>query len=312
MGVRPAGSSEAMVPQFIDKVLSVTGVTVGKIGDVQIFDITEPQGFYHNREDTAQAVRKAIHCLGFTGPFTQGTKLIRDLSVVLLGSVSEERIHPPDSRYPSRDEAERALCYTLNCEHASGLSNVTLTRPSDMESSQFNVDGLSSKECVTLDLIFKYCHCRSLFKSSAGHLGLAPAKTVPGDLITVLLGCPSAMILRPVEDSKYRVVGEALCQGALYGEALLGPLPALIEVVLRSGLRTHAFINRETKEFLSEDPRLGDLPPQWIKEKKPHDQLATNRFVNEITGEVLVGVDPRMSPGLLKERGVDLQVFDLV
>ena len=61
MGVRPAGSSEAMVPQFIDKVLSVTGVTVGKIGDVQIFDITEPQGFI-----TIERIRRKLCAWPFT------------------------------------------------------------------------------------------------------------------------------------------------------------------------------------------------------------------------------------------------------
>src|SRR6266480_810254 len=67
---------------------------------------------------------------------------------------------------------------------------------------------------------------RSFFKTTEGHIGLAPKEAKPGDLVTALLGCNSADLAacsgRQVSSSpeKHSAV-------VINGEAFLGPIPGL-------------------------------------------------------------------------------------
>lgn len=158
-----------------------------------------------------------------------------------------------------------------------------------------------------------YCTNRSIIRGTEGNIGLAPATASPGDVIAALLGCPSIMILRPA-GGRYRVIGEAVYQGFHYGEGFLGPLPDFVEPILYSykeGISWWVFQNQDTKKFLLGDPRLGELPKDWKKEEYD-ERKYFSWFVNEKSGERLANQDPRMRPDALKERGVDLKVFELV
>ncbi|CZR58212.1 uncharacterized protein PAC_08103 [Phialocephala subalpina] len=372
------GLSAATIPHDVGKILPLTGVIVGKIGAIEKFDF--PDADTHQSEATAKEMCQVVSRLGIAGPFIQGSKLVRDLCVVLIGTDFAETNYPPDYNCPTLEAAERALCHVLNYEYAStgsmgsldGASNfsertptcigrtrleipeiASLNVPDGFESQlstelpeanafnvdvpldseilnsgnedqicggtmdEFNLDGLPIGERITFGFVYKSGIHRSLFKSSEGYLGLGPAGTQPGDIIVVLLGCPSAMILRPVQNDKYQVVGEALCQGYLYGEGLLGPLPDSVEPILysseASGCSERSFMNRESKEFFPEDRRLSELPlpPEWSRMEHEDAAFFTD-FVHRETGEVLYGIDPRITPEMLKERRVDLKVFELV
>jgi hypothetical protein len=61
---------------------------------------------------------------------------------------------------------------------------------------------------------------RMLFKTSSGHLGLAPLGSQPGDLLCILLGCRNPVILRPAAHSTYQVVGTCYAHGLMNGEAI--------------------------------------------------------------------------------------------
>ncbi|KAE8443919.1 hypothetical protein EG329_001229 [Mollisiaceae sp. DMI_Dod_QoI] len=216
--------------------------------------------------------------------------------VVQHSEVSNSNISP-DSTFPQIRDTEQAPLLSLN---------------------EITLNGLSPKELETFDYVFKNCAHRSLFKSNLGHIGLAPAEAKPGDIITALLGCPSAMILRHMPHSdQYKIVGEAFCQGTVYGEALLGPLPQFIEPISYYDENTRregwVFFDQDTKSPLEDDPRLGELPAEWRRERYgDQDKGPFSRFVNVNTGEMLDGPDPRMSPEALRERGVDLRVFGVV
>lgn len=56
--------------------------------------------------------------------------------------------------------------------------------------------------------------------SKGGFLGLAPPNALCGDIVTVLLGAPVPIILRPKEGGLYELVGECYVHGAMGGEAL--------------------------------------------------------------------------------------------
>jgi hypothetical protein len=119
----------------------------------------------------------------------------------------------------------------------------------------------------------------------------------------------------------FEVVGECYVHGFMYGESLLGPLPAPWRARKDTG-STGSFLplfwNSETDSESREDPRLEDLPAEW--EKIEEEQWAPE-FVglyfpysphrNTVTGEEIVS-DPRMFPEALKARGVRLEEFTLV
>jgi hypothetical protein len=67
------------------------------------------------------------------------------------------------------------------------------------------------------------------------------------------------------------------------------------------------FLNRETEECHFDDPRLGQLPKGWVKEKDRHWYL----FINKQTGEK-TRFDPRMTIKELTKQGIKLKELYLV
>jgi hypothetical protein len=161
------------------------------------------------------------------------------------------------------------------------------------------------------------CWRRSLVLLEDGSLGIAPTNAMPGDRISVILGCNSAMTLRKVEDDTFQVIGGAYIDGFMQGEAILGSLPAHITPVLRQvstgGGGYHlAFRNEENGRISNEDPRLGPLPPGWKRLSRAFAHFWP-RFENEETGDLRSHrQDPRCDVESLVARGVELQALELV
>ncbi|KAL8987174.1 MAG: hypothetical protein Q9177_003592 [Variospora cf. flavescens] len=147
-----------------------------------------------------------------------------------------------------------------------------------------------------------------------GLIGMAPEACRENDCIVVLLGCQSPIVLRPTDDGSFIVVGECYIQGLMDGEALLGPLPSNWRRVLRFDEEAKgtwdAFIDRDRGIWQVEDPRFGPLTEGWCEEKHPKDHVYT--LFRDKTTDVVDWHDPRMLPSSLRERGVELQDFNLV
>ena len=60
---------------------------------------------------------------------------------------------------------------------------------------------------------------KRFFTTQGGFIGLAPSRTVRGDLVCVLKGATVPFILRQT-DKGYVLVGECYCHGIMYGEAM--------------------------------------------------------------------------------------------
>jgi len=159
------------------------------------------------------------------------------------------------------------------------------------------------------------CAGAALFITKEGRMGLAPRATCKGDVMVVLLGCSSPIVLRPTDSGQYLVVGEAYCDGYMDGEALLGPLDQTLYIASKfdegTGKFWWTYLEHETERCTIDDPRLGELPPGWKKKSYEEDQF-WNWFVNSSNGEEIKGGDPRLSVEALLERGVDLRNFELV
>lgn len=139
-----------------------------------------------------------------------------------------------------------------------------------------------------------------------------------GDIISVLLGCDTPMLIRPDPDGEtFTVVGPAFINGLHDATALLGPLPEPWQVQVfrdRAGRPTiYRVFNPETGELSDEDPRLDPPPDEWMRirrDRTENDPLIFQCFTNTRTGET-INHDPRMSPEALMARGVDIRTFCL-
>ncbi|RSL74638.1 hypothetical protein CEP53_000190 [Fusarium sp. AF-6] len=61
---------------------------------------------------------------------------------------------------------------------------------------------------------------RSFFITSKGWIGIGPDDMAPGDTASILYGARTPFILRPEEQSKWRLVGDSYIHGIMGGEAL--------------------------------------------------------------------------------------------
>lgn len=142
------------------------------------------------------------------------------------------------------------------------------------------------------------------------------ANSIIDDLLCVLLGCDSPMLLRPTASGDFLVVGECYVHGLMDGEALLGPIPNQWRIEMRKGdgFDKPFFHNTSIGESSTEDPRLRPLPVEWEivpRNRRQEDPYFFKDFRNRTTAEVMTS-DPRMLPEVLKERGVKLETFQLI
>ncbi len=141
--------------------------------------------------------------------------------------------------------------------------------------------GLGTEAHKFLNAASHYLKDKLIITTREGYIGLAPPKALPGDHVCVLLGCATPLLLRPVPNHQFRVVGECYVHGLMDGEAFLGPLPDQKRDSYKWG-----FLDHQSGKIQSNDPRFGS---------PPNDEG-----------------DPRLTPEMIEKRGVKLQTFDLI
>jgi hypothetical protein len=203
-------------------------------------------------------------------------------------------------------------------EHREALSafkralHCSQTRALDMLRRMIDRD--SGRACFPWSELAKSCSGRNLLLLKNGALGLGPVSTVPGDRVSVLLGCDILMVLRDAQQNKYQTIGAAYVDGCMKGEGLVGPLPAHVDMLLhetREGLNQWRFRDRRSGDVSMEDPRLGSLPPDWALDEAEDEELRV--FRNESTGERRNAYgDPRCDAEWLMQRGIQLEALTLV
>jgi hypothetical protein len=183
--------------------------------------------------------------------------------------------------------------------------------------------GLSEEEGLNQDTIHragsyagKICRGRCFFTSHEGYSGLAPNSAVKDDVVAVLVGCRSAMTLRPLGEGRYSLIGPTWIEGFMTGEAIRGALPANYELIMQSDTRGciyPAYRHRESGKIQVEDPRLGELPPGW-RRVSHKEELFYTRFQYGETGETGSSIhrDPRLHTDLLEAAGRKFETFELV
>jgi hypothetical protein len=273
--------------------LQVSGISITTISEVESF--TMPISGPLSSQQLISALRNIVTRFGMREKLLQSNVVRQNFCKVITVGRFAETIEPPSSRFPTLEQETAALHHILTNSNSSLLP--------------FEEDFYRYAN--------SFCQARVFFTTPDGRFGIAPMTAQSGDIITVLLGSNTPMILRPMtEDSSYTVVGEAYLSGMMSSEVLLGPLPEHYEqVAILDDKRSKLWwllTDRLTGHIFVEDPRLGELPAGW--KRKPHeDERFFSWFVNENTGEEFTeGYDPRMTSKALKQAGVALRDFVLI
>jgi len=260
---------------------------------IPIIGLNEP--YVSNKEEVRELMAIGTRA-GFRGASLQSPQH-KAFTRILLANIFAHRFSPSHAGFPTAEETEVAVHKILT----SGIDD------EDWEEDYFE---------EVMSHIRLHCDGRSFYVAENGGCGLAAVGTKQGDIASVLLGCDSPMILRPTTEGRYKIVGDAYCDGFMQGEALLGPLPEHFVAVTRydnhpsRACYRWAYLNKTTGRLQAGNPRLGVVPSGWsIKshEEEEYRQL----FLNEGTGEETWD-DPRLTSEELRKRGVPLQVFELV
>jgi len=165
---------------------------------------------------------------------------------------------------------------------------------------------------------------RAFFRTEEGFFGFCPESTNPGDLVVVVLGLSSPLVVRSVQHSGkscYRVVGPCYMPGAMHTECLLGQLPVGWNVIYRE---LHAGIFQlftQADTITQEDPRV-PLPPPWRYRYGSFEQFHETepsglntflpQFFENVETKEKTRFDPRLTPEALRDRGVDIRELVLV
>lgn len=282
-----------------EMILEVHGLIVSTVESSEPFALSESTS-YRDFVTELQRVAKEFNLKQYIDDNPQNLK---DLCRVLSSNQFSSQYSPPFPGYPTLDQTE------------SFLGNLLAFSSENHESSEF----LSPADVMVLSSPLRCCDGRSLFRSKDGHVGIGPKRIQTGDLITVWLGCDSAMILRPTRAGQYLLMGEAYCSKVMDGAAFMGSLPDNIEMISRydEQEKSHVriFVDRRSGEALVEDPRLAGipLPPGWRgQESEDQDYLNLTYYVNDETGEDNGPYDPRLTCEGLKSRGVKMELFEIV
>ncbi|KAI9158887.1 Heterokaryon incompatibility protein [Paramyrothecium foliicola] len=130
------------------------------------------------------------------------------------------------------------------------------------------------------------------YTTSSGQIGAAPEATEPNDRIVTLLGCESPIMVRPVEDGRFLVIGPCYLAGAMSAESLLGPLtPGVQQVMCRGG--DIACLYQKTDEVTFEDPRFEKLGVDMTEQRLAWEQGLFRRLDPDFEDFRRIGIDVR-------------------
>jgi len=213
----------------------------------------------------------------------------------------------------------------LVCGHISDNDDCESTKPTLAECRQAIIhirEGNSENIATSYSYNIEHLYPgRVIFRTENGYIGLGPARTKPGDVVGVFLGCTIPLLLRRVPGRKeeYHVVGGCYVQSLMLGELFLGNLPDNWRYHSKqaNGMLDIKFAFKDQKPTC-DDPRLGPLPPDWefrgdgiAKAKIGVDDSGRRWYENVRTGEETWS-DPRMTSEGLRARGVAIKDFILV
>lgn len=265
-------------------ILEVAGVSVAKIESR-----SQPLEFpeYDTKQNNWNHIRDVIKNNGdlATSDYRTGISIEEAYSGILIENHCKESRDPPLPSQSSISDAHAVMKKLVSgFEHPGDEFDISDGESLFLSRARYRMNG----KCLL------YC--------KGGYIGLGPSTAQLNDEVCVLLGCKNPMVLRPIRDGKYLVVGSCYVEGVSYGEALLGPLPKSVRPVKKYYASQDeylwGFVDDGTGAFTAEDPRLESLgiDLDGFRERLREDPAA------------LLDVDL----DVLRNRGVDIKHFNLV
>jgi hypothetical protein len=293
-----SGLSKASTKFRADACLEVFGRTIGTIEITEPFRLPSPGSRESTSRNVSLELQRITSVLNLDGVLGDDSHSLVRLCQVLCPNSVLEVISSPTADYLTFQGAMNSL----------------------REALRFTTEGLGSDTATSMNpftnSVLVNCYGRSLYRCLDGTIGLAPKFVRVGDKVAVWLGCDTAMVLRSCRENQYRLLGEAVYDGAMDGAAFLGLLPEgfqLVLIVVERYDEEHSvwawkFLHKETGIVSAEDPRLvnTELPLGWRR-----NSYTGGEFLNDETGERTM-YDPRLTPEFLISRGVALEVFEIV
>lgn len=205
------------------RVLSLSGTSTMTITRLQVVpDILTAR----HVKDVADAIRHLIPEGELSGQYVTGVSMKEAYTRTILANALEEYSEPWVGYEPNLEDAMHMLGH--------------LYRPEEERDPEHKSLGpLTGFFGVSRAMLGG----RQLMHATGGYLGIAPPLAREGDVVCVLLGCHTPMVLRPHGGNEFRVVGECYTLGISEGEAVLGPLPTHVHRVYASsrewGVHSH-------------------------------------------------------------------------
>jgi hypothetical protein len=254
-----SGYSTARVKFCEGKAMQVTGCFFTTIKSVEVFHPLWRKGHRDSDESFVENIRRMATSIELEVPFTHENEKFEAFCRTLSSNRFCESYSPQETRFPTLQQVEATISKALDARFS----------PVEVQRS------IASDVDVVAAVSGEYRN-RSFFKTTGGQIGIGLYAMMAGDVVAVLLGCRTPIILRPYENHTYQVIGEAYCHGVMTAEVLLGPLPSPFDFVSRLGYS--AFMNRDTGSSQPEDPRLGHLPlPPSVSTPKSPRHSSTSR-----------------------------------
>ncbi|KAL3304091.1 ankyrin and het domain protein [Colletotrichum asianum] len=221
------------------------------------------------------------------------------------------------TQHPSQAWIDELICTILlgdiketNVEANWTLSEVAdiLLRDIEWFSPQRYWD--EKQERTLMSEIIHYAICGNILTTTTdGKFALSVGTAQVDDKIYVLPGEVDPIILRTIEDGRYRVVGPCFMPSLMRREALLGKLPEGWKMQFRRSRGGEMVITDPDGQVQIEDPRLGELPPGWEQSEPDYHGVSCFRYGPK--GEWSWN-DPRLTPERLTARGVKFEELIIV
>ncbi|KAI0099891.1 heterokaryon incompatibility protein-domain-containing protein [Nemania sp. FL0031] len=264
-----------------DGVLSITGVVCDTIVSVPSTDSS-------TRTSTVRSWQRFCTSLGLSSTHgaqyaPTGEPLLDAVCRIASMEDFAEKWQPPDFRFPSFKATRAALRQFI-------ISDPIL------DSHDFD----QASENVARNL-YSSLLGRQLFVTADEYIGMGPSGLRQGDVVIFPLGSDVPLLIRPVGNAQYLVLGDCYMHGIMNAEPILGQLPPKVRQTWchdeTAGWK-YRFQNGETGEITSEDPRI-----QYLRFELRRDDEYRYK-----------GESPRYRVELedLRQSGVNVEWFDLV
>jgi hypothetical protein len=249
-------------------------------------------------EPSSKETIKLIRQLAPTDLDINGGNMLEIYCRTLCADNIRDVSDPPDVHCPSLNKSREALKLFL------GPRNIVF--PLDPDSKVYS------------NWVNHHMEGRSFFSTDKGHIGFGPKVANPEDLVVVIPGCDSPMVLRSADNGRYRVVGPCFIYDLSHSEALLGPLPEGYLQIFKTERSQEGFVynDRNTGKTHTIDPRLYSFQ-QDVDENGMWTIYVREPDIRTLGKEEGKGIRMQTSNLNIESKdfilmGVDLKSFDLI